>query len=223
MRIPAPHLLVSLLGVLTTTATGAPEKEDRIAFDKDVPGATPSGWSTGVTGHGDPEWRVVADDSAPIDPNVLEQSGEAKFTWAVVDDSHAKDGFVEVKFKPVDGVQDQAGGVIWRFADEGNYYVCRANALEDNVVLYKTEEGNRSSLQVKGRLFGYGVDAKVRSGTWSTLRVDFEGNLFTVRFNGKELLQVEDDTFAGAGKVGLWTKADSLTQFDDFRYATKKP
>ncbi len=126
-----------------------------------------------------------------------------------------------MKFKPISGEEDQAAGLIWRVKNANNYYVCRANALEGNVVLYKTVAGKRSSLQVKGRMFGYGVDAKVPGGKWSTLRVEFTGKLFTVSCNGKQLFQVEDETFPDAGAVGLWTKADSVTLFDDFTYGTK--
>jgi hypothetical protein len=111
--------------------------------------------------------------------------------------------------------------LVWRFKDADNYYVVRANALEDNVVLYKTVAGKRSSLQVKGRMFGYGVDTKVPKGKWSTLRVEFQGNLFTVLFNGQRLFQVEDDALTDAGAVGVWTKADSVTLFDDFAYGAK--
>lgn len=107
---------------------------------------------------------------------------------------------------------------MFRFLDARNYYFVRANALEENVVLYKTVDGKRSSLAVEKRVFGYGVDADVPQGRWSKLRVDFEGTLFTVRFQGKELFRVEDDTFAGAGAVGVWTKADSVTEFDDFAF-----
>ncbi len=125
-----------------------------------------------------------------------------------------------MRFKPVSGKEDQAGGLVFRFVDPDNYYVVRANALEDNVVLYKTVAAKRSSLPVKGRTFGYGVDVDVPSGKWSTLRVEFKGHLFTVFLNGKRLFEVEDDTFKEAGAVGLWTKADSVTLFDDFRYGT---
>jgi hypothetical protein len=121
--------------------------------------------------------------------------------------------------KAVAGKEDQAGGIVWRFRDANNYYVARANALEGNVVLYKTVDGKRSSLPVKGRMFGYGVDTDVPKNRWLTLRVDFTGNLFTVWYQGTKLFQVEDDTFPDAGAVGVWTKADSVTLFDDFSFA----
>src|SRR5205085_877813 len=132
-----------------------------------------------------------------------------------------KDGFVEVQIKPLAGKEDQAGGVVWRYKDANNYYVVRANALEGNVVLYKTVDGRRSSLPVKGRMFGYGLDAAVPKGRWSKLRVDFKGSLFIVSFQGQELFRVEDDTFPQAGAVGVWTKADSVTSLDDFSFGSK--
>jgi hypothetical protein len=189
-----------------------------ITFDQSR--ALPEGWISGVTGHGEAKWEVIADSSAPSPPNALRQSGEAMFCWAVSTTQKLKDGFAEVKFKPTSGKEDQAGGLVWRFKDANNYYIVRANALEGNVVLYKTVDGKRSSLQVKGRMFGYGVDTKVPKGKWSTLRVEFTGDLFTVYFAGKKLFEVEDDTFTSEGAVGLWTKADSVTSFDDFRYGS---
>ena len=215
-RLNAAVVLVAL-GVLARAATA----DMKITFDETNPGELPKGWETGITGKGKAKWEVVSDDTAPSRPNVLKQSGEATFAWAAKTDEKIKDGFVEVKFKPVNGKEDQAGGIVFRFKDANNYYIVRANALEDNVVLYKTVDGKRSSLQVKGRTFGYGVDTKVPSRKWSKLRVEFRANVFTVFFNGKALFEVEDETFKDAGAVGLWTKADSVTLFDDFTFGTK--
>src|SRR5438034_2143057 len=200
-------LVLVALGVLARAATA----DMKITFDETNPGELPKGWEAGITGKGKAKWEVVTDDSAPSRSNVLKQSGEATFCWAAKTDAKIRDGFVEVKFKPVNGKEDQAGGIVWRFQDANNYYVVRGNALEDNVVLYKTVNGKRSSLPVKGRMFGYGVDTKVPKGKWNTLRVQFRGRLFTVAFNGKKLFEVEDDIFKDAGAVGVWTKADSVT------------
>ncbi len=215
-RLNAALVLVAL-GVLARAATA----DMKITFDEPNPGELPKGWEAGITGKGKAKWEVVSDDTAPSRPNVLKQSGEATFAWAAKTDQKIKDGFVEVKFKPVNGKEDQAGGIVFRFKDANNYYIVRANALEDNVVLYKTVDGKRSSLQVKGRTFGYGVDTKVPSRKWSKLRVEFRAGVFTVFFNGKALFEVEDETFKDAGAVGLWTKADSVTLFDDFTFGTK--
>jgi len=184
-----------------------------VNFDGDKPGEAPAGWTCTRTGSGTPKWAVVADDTAPSKPNVLKQSGEATYPVALKDDTSLKDGFVEVKFKPVSGKEDQAGGVIWRAKDADNYYIARANALEDNVTIYHTIKGKRVSFK--------NVNTKVASGVWHTLRVDFAGIKFTVSFDGKKVIEATDDRFAGAGKVGVWTKADSVTLFDDFSYGNK--
>ena len=189
-------------------------------FDK-ADGTSPKGWTSAVTGSGTAKWTVEKDDSAPSKPNVLKQSGEGTFPIILNDGSAVKNGFVEVKGKALEGKEDQAIGVIWRARDKDNYYVCRANALEGNVVLYKTVGGKRSPLDIVGRKGGYGVKTSVAPKHWHTLRVDFKGDTFTVTFDGKELFKVQDATFADAGKVGLWTKADSVTVFDDFNCGGK--
>jgi hypothetical protein len=190
---------------------------ETVRFDNIAPGALPSGWMAAQTGEGKPVWAVVADDSAPSLPNALKQSGVARFALCLKTNATVRDGVVEVKFKPLDGKEDQAGGVVWRARDADNYYVCRANALEDNVVLYKTVAGKRTALDIVGRKGGYGVQTPVAPNRWHTLRVEFRGERFTVFFNGEKLFEVEDATFTDAGWVGVWTKADSVTLFDDFR------
>ena len=122
--------------------------------------------------------------------------------------------------KPVSGREDQAAGLVWRYRDSDNYYVVRANALEDNVVLYKVERGKRSDLRAKGAgLLSYGRKIDVPSGAWSSLRVVARGSVFVVHFNDQVLFEVEDLTFTQPGKVGVWTKADSVTYFDDLAVA----
>ncbi len=183
---------------------------DIVNFDDLKTGAPPPGWTATKTGKGQAKWEIVADDSAPSKPNALKQSGEATYPVCIKDDTSLKDGFVEVKFKPISGKEDQAGGVIWRCKDADNYYISRANALEDNVTIYHTVSGKRSE---KKR-----INTKVASNKWHTLRVDFKDNYFVVTFDGKRAFVWKDDTFKEAGKVGLWTKADSTTLFDDFSY-----
>jgi hypothetical protein len=197
---------IGVLMTLTQTAT----------FD--ASGSLPEGWTTGITGEGKAQWSVVRDGSARSGANVLLQSGEATFCWAIDSRVRVQDGFVEATIKPEGGKEDQAGGLVFRFVDGDNYYVVRMNALEDNVVLYKTVNGKRSPLQIRGRMIGYGVDSKVPVGQWSRLRVEFRGAIFVVFYNGEKLFEVEDRTFAGAGAVGVWTKADSVSRFDDVRY-----
>src|SRR5262250_2348794 len=121
-----------------------------------------------------------ADATAPSKPNVLKQSGEGTFPWCVKKDASLLDGFIEMKFKPVSGNADQAGGLIWRWQDGNNYYIARANALQDNVTIYHTINGRRTE---KKR-----TDMKVATNTWHTLRVDFQGTHYTVTFDGKKAI-----------------------------------
>lgn len=184
-----------------------------INFDDAKAGESPPGWTATKTGKGEAKWTIEKDDSAPSKPNVLKQSGEATYPVCLKNDTSVKDGFVEVKFKPISGKEDQAGGVAWRAKDPDNYYISRANALEDNVTIYHTVKGKRTE---KKR-----ADIRVASGQWHTLRVDFKGEHFTVTFDGKKVLEWDDKTFTDAGMVGVWTKADSVTLFDDFTYGGK--
>jgi hypothetical protein len=193
-----------------------------ISFESDRTGVAPEGWTATLTGAGDPKWTVENDGSAPSKAKVIRQSGRATFPLLLKDDASIKDGFVEVKFKAVAGSEDRAAGVVWRAKDANNYYVARANALEDNFVLYKTVNGVRSALDIAGRKGGYGVSVPVPASTWHSLRVDFKGSRFTASFNGKPMFEVEDSTFTDAGKVGLWTKADSVTLFDEVSYGETK-
>ena len=193
-----------------------------IGFESTQTGAAPDGWTATLTGSGDPKWTVESDATAPSKSKVLKQSGRATYPLLLKNDSSIKDGFVEVKFKAVAGSHDRAAGIVWRAKDANNYYVTRANALEDNVVLYKTVNGVRSPLDIVGRKGGYGINVSVPANQWLHLRVDFDGSRFRVIYNGKQLFEVEDATFSDAGKVGLWTKADSMTLFDDINYGGTK-
>jgi hypothetical protein len=189
---------------------------ETVNFDDTKPGTLPSNWLAGITGPGDFKWSVEADDSAPSRPNVLKQSGQVpshSYPWCVKKDSSLADGFVEVRFKSVDGKEDQGAGVIWRWLDGDNYYVARANALEDNVTVYHVIKGVRMEC---GR-----ANVKVTPHEWHTLRMDFHGMHFVLTFEGKEALEWNDVTFKGAGAVGVWTKADSVMEFDDFRFGAE--
>jgi hypothetical protein len=186
-----------------------------VSFESTRTGDTPQGWTATLTGSGDPKWTVESDETAPSKSKVLKQSGRAAYPLLLKNDISIKDGFVEVKFKAVAGSQDRAAGIVWRAKDANNYYVTRANALEDNVVLYKTVNGVRSPLDIVGRKGGYGVEIAVPANTWHSLRIDFKASRFAVSYDGKQLFEVEDSTFIDAGQVGLWTKADSVTLFDE--------
>jgi hypothetical protein len=206
MKTPTTFLLMtSLMSSAAWTQT--------INFDDATPGAAPSGWTATKTGRGEAKWTIEKDDTAPSKPNVLKQSGEATYPVCLKNETILKDGFVEVKFKPISGKEDQAGGVIWRAKDSDHYYIARANALEDNVTIYHTVKGKRTE---KKR-----TSMKVASNQWHTLRADFRGDHFTVTFDGKKAIEWDDKTFTEAGMVGVWTKADSVTLFDDFTYGSK--
>ena len=195
-------------GFLSRTALA-----ETVNFDDAKAGASPPGWKSAVTGSGSAKWSVEQESSAPSTPNVLKQSGVGTFPICIYESAKLKDGSVEVKFKPIEGKEDQAGGVIWRVQDSNNYYIARANALEDNVTIYHTIRGKRVAFK--------SISTKVKSGVWHTLRVDFEGNKFTVTFDGNKVIEATDQSFQNAGKVGVWTKADSVTLFDDFTFSGK--
>ena len=186
---------------------------ETIDFDHESAGSLPAGWQAGVTGHGSPKWTIEKDDSAVSPPNVLKQSGSGTFPWCIKTDTSIENGSVEVTFKPISGREDAAGGVVWRWKDRDNYYVARANALENNVSLYHTTNGRRITIKY--------VDAPVARNTWHTLRVEFSGKRIKVALNGKTYIELEDSHIAGAGAVGLWTKADSVTAFDDFSFGSR--
>jgi hypothetical protein len=181
-----------------------------VSFDKDKTGAPPADWTCGVTGKGNPRWMVEFHPDAPSSPNVLIQAGAGDFPWCVRAGSAVQDGFVEVKFKPLRGREDQAGGVVWRWKDGNNYYVARANALENNVSLYYTERGSRRTLRY--------VDAPVAANVWHVLRVEFRQTAIRVLLDGRAAIEFDDSHIAGPGAVGVWTKADSVTAFDDFSF-----
>ncbi len=217
IRIPAVWLSLAalLLGVF-------PLRAETVDFESSMVGGLPAGWSTAMTFKAlPPRWEVTPDGSAPSGGKVLAQLSDdptsGRFPLAIYEKASLQDGEIRVKFKPVSGKVDQAAGLVWRYKDENNYYIVRANALEDNVVLYKVENGRRSSLAPVGTSAKtYGVKHTVASQTWSSLGVAFAGSRFSVFFGGEKLFDVEDATFSQPGKVGLWTKADSVTYFDDF-------
>ena len=196
-----------------------------VTFDDQKIGEAPRGFSCVLTGKGRPGvWTIVKDETAPTTPNALAQTDEDatgyRFPVCVLDAVSTEDVDLSVRFKAVKGSTDQAAGLVWRYRDKDNYYLLRANALENNLVLYKVEAGKRSDLKPKGAgLFAYGKKAKVPSGVWGTLRVAAKGPLFEAYLNGEKLFEVEDRTFTGPGNVGVWTKADSVTYFDNLRIA----
>jgi hypothetical protein len=194
---------------------------DVLDFEAADIGSVPMGWTVAMTSDGgQPRWDVVRDATSPVGERVLAQVSDdqtsGRFPLAIYEGIESVDGSVSVRFKPISGRVDQAAGLVWRYQDPRNYYVVRANALENNVVLYKVDNGRRVPLPPVGRGDDYGVEHRVPAQGWSTLAVAFSGTRFVVTFDGAPLFEVEDSTFTSAGKVGLWTKADSVTYFDGF-------
>lgn len=224
MHWPRPLSLAVAYLVLGPAAAA-----DTLDFEKDAAGQAPVGFAVGQTGPGEaPRWSVEEDPSAPSGKHVLAQRSpdatRSRFPLAIRDKSSLADGTISVRFKALSGKVDQAAGIVWRYRDPENYYVVRANALEENIVLYKVERGKRSDLDPVGSgFFAYGKKAPVRSGVWQELGVEVKGDLFRVSLDGAHLFDVRDATFAGAGKVGLWTKADSVTAFDDLSIVAATP
>lgn len=187
-------------------------------FDNDNVGGMPTGFHGARTGQGtEGNWVVMADSTAPSKPNVVAQTSrdrtDYRFPLLIADQGSFKDLEISVKFKAVEGEVDRAGGLVFRLKDANNYYIVRANALEDNYRLYHVINGSR-------RQFA-GANFKVTSGEWHDLKVECVGNKIICYYDGQRKIEATDDSFKDAGKVGLWTKADSLTYFDDLRVVSK--
>jgi len=198
------------LAAIVAAAAFAEEKMTRFNFDSDAAGQPPKGFEFALTGKGKPGRIVQAVKDAPSGQNVLAQTDgddtDYRFPIAYTG-PELKDLRLSVKCRPVAGKGDQGCGIIWRLKDKDNYYVTRANALEDNVHLYHVVNGHRVRFA--------GWNGKVASGIWHELSMDMVGNHIQVFFNGNKVIDDRDDTFKDAGKFGVWTKADSIVQFDD--------
>lgn len=213
-------ILVAAISVISVTLHGQMRKVD---FEQDTVGQPPKGFAFGHTRKvGTPgRWIVQEDKRGKYLAQLDADAARNRFPVAVVTDVTGADVDLSVRFRPVSGRVDQAAGLVWRYQNEDNYYIVRANALEDNVVLYKVQDGQRTDLAVKGEGRTYGKPADVPDGEWSTLRVVATGGRFEVYFNGAKLYEVEDTTFKTAGRIGVWTKADSVTHFDDLTVTTR--
>lgn len=208
MKKPAVILVAALLGSAAFAQQGT---MTIFNFDSDTPGQPPKGFEFGLTGKGRPgKWVVQTVDDAPSGKNVLMQTDgdttDYRFPIAYTG-PELKDLRLSIKCKPISGKGDQGCGIVWRLKDANNYYIARANALEDNVHLYHTVNGRRVKFA--------GWNGKVTSGVWHDLAMEMAGNHIQVFFDGKKVIDDHDDTLKDAGKVGVWTKADSIVQFDD--------
>jgi hypothetical protein len=212
---------VLLVGVvlLSTAVLSADEKERALRFSKGDVGKVPAGWAADKTGRGEGSiWKVVADDTAPSKTGfVLAQTAESPgsmFNLCVANDTNFKDGEITVAFKAMKGKADQGGGIVWRYQDANNYYVARMNPLEDNYRLYHVVAGKRTQIAGKEGI-------KVPAGEWHTLKIEMQGDKFECYLDGKKEIEARDSTITKAGKVGLWSKADAQTYFDDFKVSGK--
>jgi len=177
----------------------------------------PAGWSQDFTGRGEnTNWKIVDDNGNKVLAQLSSDQPNRHYNEVVFDGISTKNVLLKVRMKGVKGRKDQGGGFVWRYTDKDNYYVVRANPLEDNVVLYKVKNGTRTDLPVLGKGRTYGVDVDKLGSGWNHLKLKVVGDLFTVYLNDKELFQVKDQTFTNTGKIGLWTKADAVSYFDDF-------
>lgn len=186
-----------------------------IAIDRMNVGDAPAEFEFARTGQGGPgRWAVVADATASGGRAIAQTSTDAtdyRFPLAVYQPVAARNVDVVVRFKAVAGKVDRAAGIAVRLSDPDNYYVVRANALEDNVRFYRVIKGRREQLE--------GADTKVSANVWHTLGLRAEGERFTVTFDGKPLFAATDRTLTAAGRIALWTKADSVTHFEGLKIA----
>lgn len=200
------------MAMIMFTAMSAAQEPGKAVwnFDKDKVGSVAAGFTVAAG-----EWKVVADPTAPSQPNVLAQSARSSgstFNIVLVDNTSYKDFDLTVRMKAVAGKEDQGGGLVWRAKDARNYYIARYNPLEDNYRLYKVVDGRRSELK--------SVNIKHGDG-WHTLMVTMKGTRIECYYDGRKYLEADDSTFKEAGKIGLWSKADAQSRFDDLTVAAK--
>jgi hypothetical protein len=204
--------LLTVVFLLTAVTASDEPKSIRWSFEDATLDKLPAGWTSAKTGQGAGSvWKVVDDPSSPRGPKVLAQTStegpNPLFNLCVADEPPYLDVDLSVSFKAVKGETDQGGGPVWRYKDANNYYIARMNPLEDNFRVYKVVDGKRSQLG--------SAEVEAPAGKWHTIRVVHKGNQIQCYLNGKLHLDARDDTFKDSGKIGLWTKADAVTSFDD--------
>jgi hypothetical protein len=202
-------LLLATMAGAQTGSTGASDAGRRDwDFASDTPRRIPKGF-VGAVG----TWEVVAD----ADNRVLAQkakSADSTFNIVLISDTSYADLDLSVRMKAVAGEVDQGGGLVWRATDAKNYYLARYNPLEDNFRVYKVQDGTRTQFQ----------SAKVGGDRgWHTLRITMVGTKITCYLDGKKYLEVEDSTFPKPGKIGVWSKADAQSYFDDLTVSPPRP
>ncbi len=186
-----------------------PGKDIILTFEGDEMNKLPTGWSAPVG-----NWSIANDNGN----KVLYQSAansDGTFNIAVYDGAVYTDMEMSLRIKAISGKGDQGGGLVWRYLDKSNYYTVRENPLEDNVVLYKVENGKRTDLPLIGKGLTYGTSVPKLGNGWNNLKVVVKADLFVVYLNDKEIFQVKDHTFTKPGLIGVWSKADAASYFDD--------
>jgi len=203
---------------ITVNTVDLVEKSDTtINFENYETGKLPQDWSQAFTGKGSgTEWKIIDDNGNKVLAQLSKDNPNYHFNLVVFNEISAKNVELTVKMKGVTGRMDQGGGFVWRYTDKDNYYVVRANPLEDNVVLYKVKDGKRTDLPVYSKGRTYGVNVEKLGNDWNTLKLFIVDDVFIVYLNGKEIFKVQDQTFTNEGKIGLWTKADAVSYFDEF-------
>lgn len=183
-------------------------------FDADEVGKMPVGWTNYYTGKGKlGKWEIRDDGGNKVLAQVSQENFGYHFDVIVLDSSDYQDLEIMVKFNGVKGEEDQGGGPVWRYQDADNYYIARANPLENNFRVYKLIDGNRKQLA--------SADINIPTGEWHTIKITMIANHIECFYEGKKYLDVTDDTFKDSGGVGLWTKADAVTYFDDLKIIEK--
>ncbi|MBK7808852.1 MAG: DUF1080 domain-containing protein [Saprospiraceae bacterium] len=214
------------LALLAITACSSTSKENKMTqknmpyeyigksdtlfnFENDKEGQVPAGFSTAVTGNSkSTKWSVVNDNGNKAVAQEAINEGSC-YNLLVLNKIGYKDFSATVKIKAISGEEDQGGGLVWRYIDKDNYYIARYNPLENNFRLYRVVDGSRKQLE--------SVDSDIKQGEWFTMTIEMKGNKIICSLNGKKLIETTDDTFKSAGLIGLWTKADAITYFDDLK------
>src|SRR5436305_3447752 len=199
--------ITTMLCAFILAAAALPSRAETITFagSKEL-----ADFDLATTGGGSPgEWSVVRDDATQALAQTGTDSTDERFPLAIYRPFSGRNVYVSIRFMAVSGKVDRAGGVVVRFTSPDNYYLARANALENNVRFYRVVGGKRQMIA--------GVDAALASGAWHTLGVAARDDRFIIVFNGRELFGATDATFSSPGRVGLWTKADSVTWFESIR------
>ncbi len=216
-RARCPLLFLVVCGTLAVGCDSSTHREElakpvAIDFDSCAVGKLPPDFTTALTGGGGPiSWVIREDPQLPGHKLLVQESSDDtsyRFPLCIYDPLSARDVAVEVKYKAIAGKVDQAGGIVLRYTPE-NYYIARANALEDNIDLFKTVNGKRLKIEETA--------IKVTPGEWHTLRLEAKGPHLKVEFDGKVVVQADDTTLTEPGKIGLWTKADSVSAFTDLK------